>query len=53
MIMSGESFTSMITRYRVQYAQRLMQEHPDMLLDDVASESGFASYTTFYFCVNP
>lgn len=46
--MSGESFTSMITRYRVQYAQRLMQEHPDMLLDDVASESGFASYTTFY-----
>lgn len=46
--MSGESFTSMITRYRVQYAQRLMQEHPDMLLEDVASESGFSSYITFY-----
>lgn len=46
--MSGESFTSMIMRYRVQYAQRLMQEHPDMLLEDVASESGFSSYITFY-----
>lgn len=46
--MSGESFTSMITRYRVRYAQRLMKEHPDMLLEDVASESGFSSYITFY-----
>ena len=44
--MSGESFTSMITRYRVQYAQRLMQEHPDMLLEDVASESGFSPPTS-------
>ena len=46
--MSGESFTSMIQRYRVRYAQRLMKEHPDMLLEDVASESGFSSYITFY-----
>ena len=46
--MSGESFTSMITRYRVEYAQKLLREHPDMLLDDVAEESGFSSRTTFY-----
>ena len=46
--MSGESFTSMITRYRVQYAQKLLREHPDMILDEVAEESGFSSRTTFF-----
>ena len=45
---SGEKFTSMITRLRVEYAQRLMREHPDMLLDDVADEAGFSSRTTFF-----
>ena len=46
--LSGEKFTSMITRHRIEYAQRLMREHPDMLLDDVADESGFSSRTTFF-----
>lgn len=46
--LSGESFTSLITRCRVEYAQKLLREHPDMLLDDVAEESGFSSRTTFY-----
>ena len=46
--MSGEKFTSMITRHRIEYAQRLMREHPDMLLDDVADESGFSSRTSFF-----
>ena len=46
--LSGEKFTSMITRLRVEYAQHLMREHPDMLLDDVADESGFSSRTTFF-----
>lgn len=46
--LSGEKFTSMITRLRVEYAQKLMREHPDMLLDDVADESGFSSRTTFF-----
>ncbi len=45
---SGENFTSLITRYRVEYAQRLMREHPDMLMDDVADKSGFSSRTTFF-----
>ena len=46
--LSGESFTTLITRYRVTYAQKLMSEHPDMLLDDVADQSGFSSRTTFF-----
>lgn len=46
--LSGEKFTSLITRYRVEYAQRLMRERPDMLMDDVADESGFSSRTTFF-----
>ena len=46
--LSGEKFTSLITRYRIEYAQRLMREHPEMLLDDVADESGFSSRTTFF-----
>ena len=46
--LSGEKFTSMITRLRVEYAQKLMREHPDMILDEVADESGFSSRTTFF-----
>ena len=46
--MSGESFTSMITRYRVSYAQKLLREHPEMVLDEVADESGFSSRTSFF-----
>ena len=46
--LSGEKFTSMITRHRIEYAKRLMREHPDMLLDDVADESGFSSRTSFF-----
>ena len=46
--MSGESFTSMITRYRVSYAQKLLREHPEMLLDEVSDESGFSSRTSFF-----
>ena len=46
--LSGESFTSLITKHRIQYAQRLLREHPDMILDDVADQSGFSSRTTFF-----
>lgn len=46
--LSGETFTSLITRLRVEYSQKLMREHPDMLLDDVADQSGFSSRTTFF-----
>ncbi|MBO4604935.1 MAG: helix-turn-helix domain-containing protein, partial [Bacteroidales bacterium] len=46
--MSGESFTQLITRYRVRYAQKLLREQPEMLLDEIAEESGFSSRTTFF-----
>ena len=46
--MSGESFTQLLTRYRVRYAQKLLREQPEMLLDEIAEESGFSSRTTFF-----
>lgn len=45
---SGSSFTNIVNGYRIRHAQELMREHPDMLLDDVAADSGFSSYTSFY-----
>ena len=45
---SGGSFTDIVNGYRVRNAQLLMREHPEMLLDDVAADSGFSSYTSFY-----
>ncbi|MBR3074802.1 MAG: helix-turn-helix transcriptional regulator [Bacteroidales bacterium] len=45
---SGGSFTDIVNGYRVRNSQTLMREHPEMLLDDVAAESGFSSYTSFY-----
>ena len=43
----GCSFYQYVIRYRVEEAKRLMQEHPDMKLMDVAEKSGFASSATF------
>ena len=45
---SGSSFTDIVNGHRVRHAQSLMREHPEMLLDDVAADSGFSSYTSFY-----
>ncbi len=45
---SGNSFTDIVNGYRVCHAQSLMRKHPEMLLDDVAADSGFSSYTPFY-----
>lgn len=46
--LSGTNFTDMVNGYRVRHAQQLMETHPDMLLDDVADQSGFSSYTSFF-----
>lgn len=35
-------------RLRVEYAVRIMKEHPDYTIDGVLEESGFNSRTTFY-----
>lgn len=45
---SGTKFTTLINGYRIRHAQQLMRERPDMVLDQVAEESGFSSRTAFY-----
>ena len=45
---SGMSFSAYVNKYRVEYAQRLMQEQPDMKLTDISMAAGFSSETSFY-----
>ena len=40
-------FRSFVTEYRVAHAKRLMKEHPEMRLSQVADESGFSNEKTF------
>jgi len=35
------------TNYRIEEALRLMREHPDMKVQDIAEQSGFSSAATF------
>ena len=43
----GCNFYQFVTNYRIREAKRLMREHPDMQLQDVAEQSGFSSPTVF------
>ena len=43
----GCSFFQLANRYRVEEAQRLMAEHPEMKLSDIASACGFSSLAVF------
>ena len=45
---TGKSFPEFIGDYRVRHAQRLLLEHPDMLLADIAEESGFSNEQSFF-----
>ena len=45
---TGQSFTDLVTGYRIRYAQELMRKHPDMRLMEVAEEAGFASEKSFF-----
>ncbi len=45
---SGAGFTTLVNGYRIRHAQQILREHPDMLLDDVAEQAGFASRSTFF-----
>ena len=47
---SGESFFQFITGYRIRYAQKLLSEHPEKRLSEVAEESGFYSERSFFRC---
>jgi len=44
---SGTNFTDLINGYRVEYAKKLMKEHPQMRHEDVADAAGFSSRTAF------
>lgn len=43
----GCNFYQFVTNYRIREAQRLMQDHPDMKLQEVAELSGFSSASVF------
>lgn len=43
----GTSFSDLINNYRIEYAKKLMTEHPEMSHTEVAEESGFSSRTSF------
>ena len=43
----GCTFYQFVTNYRIEEAQRLMREHPEMKLLEVAEQSGFSSATVF------
>ena len=45
---SGMSFSAYVNKYRVEYAQRLMQEQPGIKLADVSMTAGFSSETSFF-----
>ena len=44
----GCNFYQFVTNYRIEEAKRLMTEHPEMTMEDVAIQSGFSSVRTFY-----
>ena len=45
---SGVKFSTLINGYRVAHAKKMLLEHPDILMDVVAEESGFSSRTAFF-----
>ena len=44
---SGTNFTDLINGYRVEYAKKIMKEHPQMRHEDIADAAGFSSRTAF------
>ena len=44
----GMTFNELINRQRVIYAQKLMENHPELSMNDIALRSGFASLSSFY-----
>ena len=45
---AGKSFPEFLNDYRLRHAQRLMTEHAEMLLADVADECGFSNEQSFF-----
>ena len=47
-LIKGCNFTQLVNGYRIDYAKQLMHQHPEMKLNTVGLESGFANETSFY-----
>ena len=45
---AGKSFPEFLGDYRLRHAQKLMRDHPDMRLAEVADESGFSNEQSFF-----
>ena len=45
---AGKTFPEFVAGYRIDYACRLMREHPEMVLSEVGDEAGFASEQSFF-----
>lgn len=43
----GSNFRAYINQYRIEFSKKLMQEQPDLLLEDVATQSGYTSSAQF------
>jgi YesN/AraC family two-component response regulator len=44
----GISFSQFVNGYRIDYAKKLLKEHPDMKTAAIAYECGFANETSFF-----
>lgn len=44
----GTSFSDYINGLRIDYASRLLEEHPELPINDVITKSGFTSSSAFY-----
>jgi AraC-like DNA-binding protein len=44
----GMSFSDYINGLRVDYASRLLEERPELSINDVMTKSGFTSSSAFY-----
>lgn len=44
----GKTFPDFVADYRVGHAQKLMKEHPEMVLADVGDECGFSNEQSFF-----
>ena len=46
--LEGCTFITYINRLRVEYAQRLLRQHPEKKINAIGQESGFANETSFF-----
>ena len=44
----GMTFSALVNEMRVEYAAKLLRQHPDMEMPEVSVNSGYASVNSFY-----